>query len=267
MRKIGLALGGGGAKGLCHIEFIKVLDELKVKPAVISGTSIGAIVGAFYAAGISGVQMESILKKIKLKDLGKMVDFSILNQSGLIKGKGIEDFFYKYIPVSRFDELQIPLKIVATDFWNRSQVVFDSGELIPAVRASMSVPGIFKPVRIKNRTLIDGGAVNPVPYDIIRNECDILIAIDVSGTKTPQKSSTMPTIFESVMGTFEIMEATIVKNKPIKAAPDIYVKPILKNIQILDFHRSKEIIQSVKEDADYLGKELQKRMKKRFRLF
>ena len=89
MRKIGLALGGGGAKGLCHIEFIKVLDELKVKPAVISGTSIGAIVGAFYAAGISGVQMESILKKIKLKDLGKMVDFSILNQSGLIKGKGI----------------------------------------------------------------------------------------------------------------------------------------------------------------------------------
>ncbi|MCD4795884.1 MAG: patatin-like phospholipase family protein, partial [Candidatus Cloacimonetes bacterium] len=157
MKKIGLALGGGGARGLCHIKFIEALDELELKPSIIAGTSIGAIIGAFYASGLSGVQMENMLYEIDFKDLFKMMDFSFLSRSSLIKGRGVENFLKQNIPVSTFEELNIPLKIVATDFWREDDVVFDSGKLIPAIRASISIPAIFEPVILDDKVLIDGG--------------------------------------------------------------------------------------------------------------
>jgi NTE family protein len=266
-KKIGLALGGGGAKGLCHIAFVKALDEMGLKPSVIAGTSIGAIIGGFYAAGVSGAQMEEILRKVRFLDINKMMDFSGPLTSAFLKGKGVERFFYKHIPVQRFKDLHIPLKVVATDFWRRKEVVFQSGELIPAIRASMSMPLIFKPVKIGDTVLIDGGAVNPLPYDIIRKECDVLIAIDVSGAKIPQGRKPIPSWFESVMSSFQIMQASIVENKMRISKPDIYIKPELKNIKVLEFYRYAEIMHGAKHDVEQFTHEVTKRMKKRFLFF
>jgi len=249
MKKIGIALGGGGARGLCHIEFLKALDELDLKPSIISGTSIGAIIGSFYAAGVSGKEMEELTEKVSLLDIRKMVDLNILNNQGLIKGKGVIDFLDKHLPIKKFEDLIIPLKIVACEFWNRKEYVFQTGDILPAVRASISVPGVFEPVVINNTVLVDGGIVNPVPMNIIRNDCDILIAIDVTGTNEPPKKNPKPSIFESVTISFQIMESAFVENQIIYHKPDIYIKPKLMNIQIFDFHKNRKIIESVSKDV------------------
>jgi NTE family protein len=263
-KRIGLALGGGGAKGLCHIAFLKALDEMGLKPSVIAGTSIGAIVGAFYAAGVSGAEMEDALRKVRISDVNKMVDFS---GSLTLKGKGLERFFYKLLPARSFEELKIPLKVVATDFWRRREVIFETGELIPAIRASMSIPGLLKPVKIGDTVLVDGGAVNPVPYDTIRQECDILIAINVSGSKTPLKQDNMPTFMESIMSTFQIMQTSIMEHKLRISQPDIYIKPELQNIKVLEFYRYAEIMNGVKNDVEQFKQEISTWMKRRLLFF
>jgi len=261
MKKIGLALGGGGARGLCHIEFCRALDDMGLQPSIISGTSIGSIIGGFYASGMSGAAMKALAGEIGLLDYGKMIDLSLRSHSGIVKGKRVAEFFEKHLPVKTFEELKIPLKVVATDFWKRQQVVFQSGKLIPAIRASISIPALFEPVKIDGIVMIDGGAINPLPYDIIRNECDLLIAIDVSGTTMPSKNHPLPTIFESIMNTFHIIESALIENKMKLLQPDVYIKPALENIQILDFHRQKEIMDSVKDDVAMFKEELEKRIK------
>ena len=261
MKRIGLTLGGGGARGLCQIEFLQVLDEFDVKPVVISGTSIGAIVGAFYASGLSGKQIKKILDDINFRDLFKMFDPSFLSRTSLIKGKGIEEFLKQKILASTFEELQIPMKIVATDFWRRNDIIYDSGELIPAIRASMSIPALFKPVVFENRVLTDGGASNILPFDLIRKDCDLLIAIDVSGSLSIPDIPKIPNWFENIMNTYQIMQSAMVEYQMKSCQPDIYIKPALTDIGILDFEKSHKILRSVQKDVIFLRKELRKHLK------
>ncbi|MBW1917519.1 MAG: patatin-like phospholipase family protein [Deltaproteobacteria bacterium] len=254
--RLGLALGAGGAKGLCHIAFLKVLDEMGVKPHVIAGTSIGAIIGSFYAAGLSGTELEEELRKIGLKDLSKVaLDFSLFNYSAILKGKWLEEFLKLALPVQTFEELQIPLKVVATDFWKRKEVVFDSGDLIGAVRASSAMPFVFEPVVLEGAVLIDGGAVNPLPYDLVQSECEFTIAIDASGTKD-QPNGLVPNMLENVLSTFQIMQASIVAAKMKAGPPDLYAKSGLRNIRSLDFYRYKEILSGVEEDVHQFREKL-----------
>jgi NTE family protein len=269
MKTIGLALGGGGARGLCHIAFIKALEELGLKASVVSGSSMGAIVGGYYTAGISSREMEDLIEKINFKSISKLVDFSIFRSPAVLKGKHIEEFLDETIPADTFEELKIPFKVVATDFWRKREIVFESGMLIPAIRASMSIPAVFEPMKIENRILIDGGVMNPVPYDLIREECELLIAIDVSGTRTPHSRNMMPTMFESVISTFDLMQESILENKMEIHKPDVYVKPELKNINLLDFHRAEEIMASVKQDVRRFKTEVEEKVqkKKRFGFF
>jgi NTE family protein len=152
---------------------------------------------------------------------------------------------------------------VATDFWRRREVIFESGELIPAIRASMSIPGLVKPIKIGDTVLVDGGAVNPVPYDTIRQECDILIAINCTGSKTPLRQDNMPTFMESIMSTFQIMQTCIMEHKLLISQPDIYIKPELKNIKALEFYRYAEIMNGVKNDVQHFKDELSRWIKKR----
>jgi len=276
MKRIGLALGGGGARGLCHIEFIKALDDMGLKPSIVSGTSIGSIIGGFYAAGVSGLEMVEIIEKVGLREISKMVDFSILSRTGIVKGKGVEEFLDEYLPADSFEQLKIPLKIVATDYWERKEIIFESGSLIHAIRASISIPALFEPVLVGRVVMVDGGVMNPVPHDIISDLCDILIAIDVSGKTTPPKGHIMPNMFDSIMNTFQIMQASIQESKMTITRPDIYIKPILKNIQILDFHKDDEIRASVSTDVKKFKFDLEKQLieetltqkkKKRFLFF
>lgn len=250
MKRVGLALGGGGAKGLSHIAFLKALDELGVRPAVIAGTSIGAVIGGLYASGVSGAGLEQLLETIGFIELSKIVlDFSVLSDSAIFTGRRVEEFLTRRLPFQTFEEVEIPLKIVATDFWNRREVIFESGSLISAIRASMAMPAVFEPVLLNGNVLIDGGAVNPLPYDLIREECDLTIAIDVSGVKTHTPKSPVPNMVESILSTFQIMQAAIVEAKKRLSPPDIYIKPVLTNIRVLDFYRYKEILAGVQDEA------------------
>ncbi len=247
--KIGLALGGGGARGLCFIEFCKALDDLNIKPSVISGTSIGAIMGAFYAAGYSGYEMERFLRKITLLKIPRLVDLKLFGRTSMLKGRRLEVFIKHLLDCDTFDDLDIPLKITATDYWKRQAVVFDHGALIPAIRASMSLPAVFEPVFFDGRVLIDGGSTNPLPIDIIRDECDYLIAIDVSGEICAKNGEQLPGMYDSVMSAYQIMQNTIIAERLKSVKPDLYIKPRLANVGLLDFHREKEIRKSVRGDV------------------
>lgn len=257
---IGLTLGGGGARGLCFIEFCKALDEFGIRPSIISGTSIGAIFGAFYAAGISGHNMEARLRDITLLKIPQLIDFRVFMKTSLLKGRRIEAFFRSVLGCDRFEDLQIPLKITATDFWNRELVVFDSGPLPRAIRASMSLPLIFEPVVLDNRVLVDGGASNPLPHDIIRDECDFLIAIDVSGHLRPTKPGYLPGMFDNIMGVFQTMQRQIITERLNRSFVDLLVRPRLLNFGILDFHKEKEILDSVKHDVEDFKRTLERKL-------
>lgn len=154
MKKFGIAFGSGGARGIAHLLMVEALDELGIKPVIISGSSIGAIIGAFYAAGFTAKEMKKILDQLINPKSSTIVDFFMKSdiiklltmfdpqfiKSGIIKGNKFQKYLESHLKTSRFDELKIPLKIVATDYWNKAQVVFDKGELFPAIRASYSLP-------------------------------------------------------------------------------------------------------------------------------
>lgn len=299
-KKIGLTLGGGGARGICHIEFIKVLDDMNLKPSVISGTSIGAIIGAFYASGLTGKEINDILdtidisnKKIdkdisasktegskiekfvddkitdikeyykKFENIHKMIDISFFKNTSFIYGKGVEKFFNDNLPVKTFEELKIPLKIVATDYWEQKQVIFDSGDLISAIRASMSIPAVFEPVINDDMVLIDGGITNNLPYDIIQDECDITVAIDVSGNVSIPNKVKAPNLFDNIMNSFTILQDSILKYQMKIKTPDIYIKPELIDVGILDFHKANLILKSVENDVNILKNALEEEVHKR----
>ncbi|MCF7920819.1 MAG: patatin-like phospholipase family protein [Candidatus Cloacimonetes bacterium] len=241
---LGLALGGGGAKGLAHIEFLKILDELEIKPAIISGTSLGAMIGAMYCSGLNALNIEEFYKKTTLLELSKLIDLAIPAIHGLVKGDRIVKFLTKEVGLTTFEDLQIPLKIIATDYWNKKQVILNHGNLVKAIRASISVPGIFEPVHHLGRILTDGGAVNPVPFDIIREECDILVAIDVTGRQRPDSNSEeLPNIFDCIINSFHIMESSLLENKLAKSKPDFLYQPDIINTSIIDFTHYDEIIE------------------------
>lgn len=259
-RRLGLTLGGGGARGLAHIAFLKVLDELSIRPSVISGTSIGALIGALYASGQSGHDIAQHIKQLNLLDLISLVDFKWFHANdGLIGGDNIVKTLNKLTFNQRFEDLAIPLRVVATDFRRQEEVVFKEGDLIEAVRASISLPGIFEPVIKDNRVLIDGGIVNSLPYECIRDECNVLVAINVFGdklleSKTPEK----PKLFEAIFMAFHIMESATMELKLSRSKPDVYYKPKLTNIDLLGFHQLDEIMADVQPEAAQFRQYLQK---------
>lgn len=270
--KLGLALGGGGARGLAHILMLEVLDDLKIRPHRIAGTSIGAVFGTMYAAGMSGHEIrevvdgltvsedESWLSGLFEQDLGRWWDLINLKlgSGGLIDTGAFAGFIRETTGVSRFDQLGIPLKIVAADFWEREAVVFETGDLGPAIQASIAIPGLFSPVQHNGRVLVDGGLVNPVPYDLLFDDCDVVVAIDVSGSRNP-KTDNGPGYFETVFNTMQITQAAILREKMKHRPPHIYIRPALEDIRVLDFNRVDEIYQQSKSAAGKLRQALRQR--------
>ena len=256
MKKIGLTLGGGGAKGFAHIPILEVFDELGIKPYCMSGTSIGSIIGALYASGHSAADIVQMISKfitprnasvkdiIRGKEFFRVLDlvdphFS-LKPKGLLKGEKFLGYLYEQMKADTFEELEIPLRIVATDFWRREQVVFESGEILPAVRSSMAIPYVFTPVEEAERVLVDGGLVNNVPHDLLREECDIRIAVDIMGEHSTSKDK-IPSPIDAIFHTYEVMQDSIAGAK-LEAHPvDIYMRPPLMDIDVLDFHKAEEI--------------------------
>ena len=251
---IGLALGGGGARGLAHVLIFEVFDELGIKPARMAGTSIGAIMGALYASGHSAKDIRELIdawiRTEHVKWTRAIVSMSVfkwidlidpgIGKGGLINTEKFLGFLHQAIKYSTFEDLSIPLYIVATDYWKGEQVVFEKGELLPAVKASMALPGVFEPVGIDGRIFIDGGAVNPLPYDLLQNQCGITVAIDVSGNIS-DKVSGIPSFFDTIFHTFHIMGQAILDDKLKLRRPDIYIKPDITEIKVLDFLKTNDI--------------------------
>ena len=271
MKKIGITFGAGGARGISHLLRIEALEELGIKPSIISGSSFGAIVGAFYAAGFTSKEMRDILNQLINPKRDSVFDFLLKSdiaklltmfdpqfiKSGFIKGEKFLRFMETNLKVSKFEELSVPLRIVATDYWKKEEVVFDKGELIEPIKASYSLPGLFTPVKIKNRVLIDGGAVNPLPFDLIRNYCDITIAIDVTAVVAQSETSIPPT-FDSVFTTYQTMQNSIIRERLKFLKPDIYIKPEIYDVRVFDFVKADSIFKQAKPAKKELKKQLGK---------
>ncbi len=256
MIRIGLALGGGGAKGFAHLPILEVFDELGIRPACITGTSIGAILGALYASGHSARNIAEMFHRLiappeasfrdlirnreSLRIFGLIDPHFSFRPKGLIKGEKLLGYLYEQMQVETFEELSIPLRTVATDFWNRTEVVFDRGPLLPAVRASMALPYIFTPVVMDGRVLVDGGLVNNVPHDRLDAGCDIRIAVDIIGTDSTPHGK-IPSPLEAIFHTYQVMMDATAQEKLANHPVDIYVRPPLVDVEILDFHKPWEI--------------------------
>lgn len=178
-KKIGLVLGSGAAKGLAHIGVLKMLDKEKIPVDFISGTSIGALMGAMYASGITGEEIEEIALNIDIKKTLALFTPTV-SYSGLIDGQRVIKFVESVIGRQNIEDLPIPFSAVSSDILTGEEVVITKGSLLDAIRASISIPGIFTPVKYNERFLVDGGLVNPVPVStLINSDVDTIIAVNV----------------------------------------------------------------------------------------
>jgi NTE family protein len=263
-----LALGGGGARGLAHIVVIEALDELGLRPIAIAGTSIGAAIGAAYAAGMSGKTMRRYvttlahnrpdvwarLMRTRGAALSQMFTTAFGNPMVLDSEKFSAAFLPPELP-ERFADLGIPLRIIAADLYSRDEVVFTEGLLRPAISASMAVPGLLRPVEIDGRILVDGGAVNPLPFDQLRDVADIIVAVDASvGPVAPRG---VPDPWETLFSTLQVMGHTIVTAKLKDHAPDLVLRPNVGVFRMLDFFQASSILRAAEpikaEIRDKLG--------------
>lgn len=252
--RIGLALGGGGAKGLAHIPMLEAFDQLELKPWRIAGTSIGAIIGALYAAGHSGAAIRTMVDQLvgqrkpggkdlfALPDSLRWLDFidPTLSPGGLLSSDDFMKFLGEQLGVHKFSELKIPLQVVAADLWSGRPAVLESGRLLPALQASMALPGLFPPVKYQGRELIDGGVANPLPYDLLSADCDIVVAIDVSGDlKRPadDQLSFLNVLFHG----FHIMIENLVAEKLKRVRPNIYIRPAITDVRVLEFYKAARV--------------------------
>jgi NTE family protein len=185
-QKIALVLSGGGAKGLAHIGAIEVLEKHGFDISAISGTSAGALIGGIYAMGYLD-KYKNWVEQLKRKDIIALMDFTI-SGGGLIKGKRVFDKMKSFMPDKKIEDLSLPFTAVAVDILNNKEILFNTGSVYEAMRASVSVPDVFVPVRYGNTLLVDGGVLNPVPIDVVKRTDDDKIFV-VNLYDTSQKLS------------------------------------------------------------------------------
>jgi len=191
--KIGLALSGGAARGLAHIGVLKALEEASIPIDMIAGTSAGAVIGAGYAKERNAAVLEEIALGIDWKKLARLIDLNlILLWKGFVQGQKVESFMSSVIGDAKFEDLEIPFAVVAADVESMEEVIINEGSVIEAVRASISMPVIFTPVKRGSKFLIDGGVVNPMPVNVVRNMgAEIVIAVNVLAI-APQRKREKP---------------------------------------------------------------------------
>lgn len=252
---IGLVLGSGGARGLAHIPILEAFEEMDVRPAIVAGASIGAIIGAAYCAGhaplalrrhvLAATQdMASTMKRVVEARSGRLTEvFTSLSNPLALDGAKLLDVFWPQTMPERFEELEIPLHVVATDFFAHRGMTFSRGDLRSAVAASMAVPGLIRPVSRGGKTLIDGGVVNPLPVDILMPLVDYVIAVDVTAGPQPDKGEP-PGGIELTIGTIQIMQEAIVRAKLASEPPHALLKPLVREHHVLDFFKAPQILEA-----------------------
>jgi NTE family protein len=268
MKTFALALGSGGARGLAHIAIIEALDDFGVKPSAIAGTSIGALIGAAYAAGMRGRDIRhhvigfahnpgETTRRLLAARAGSLADL-FSTGFGAATQLDAEKFCAQFLPQAvpeDFAALPIPLTVMATDLHARQETALTAGPLKPALAASIAIPGLFRPVPIEGRVLVDGGATNPLPYDRLADRADVIVAVDVFGLP-PADRSDVPSGWECVYATINVMGSAIVAAKLTHSAPDLVIRPNVTIFHALDFYQASSILRS----ADAVKAEIKEKL-------
>ncbi|MCK9535468.1 MAG: patatin-like phospholipase family protein [Pseudomonas sp.] len=264
---IGLALGSGGANGLAHIAILQVFDELGIVPDRIVGTSIGAVIGGLYAAGLSAKKIQGIFEMVAgsplealsglAKSNVKLADLVRFGRSGgLLDSGGFMRLLATHTEARTFEELPIPLTVVATDYWTADSVSIDAGDLFPAIEASIAVPGLFMAVQRGEHLLIDGGTSNPLPFDLLQGTVDLVIAVDVSGNHQTNNGQDIG-LSDMLFNSFKIMQQAITRQALHHQPPDILLRPQAPDVRLLHFHRINEILTHAEPVAAMLRDQLE----------
>lgn len=234
-KKIGLALGGGAVLGAAHVGVLKAIEELKIPIHAISGTSIGSLVASLYAFGKGYSDVEKIALNISWSDISEFSPSRI----GLFSNKKMRAFLKKNIGEVTFEEARIPLSIVAANIANGQKVVLNKGAIAPCVTASMAIPGIFRPVKIEEQMLVDGGIVENVPISPLQAlKPDYIIAVDLNTNHTFQKPKA---ITDVIMNSLHFMMANYTKHQLSDA--DVLIQPNLSAFNYTDIGQSKELME------------------------
>jgi NTE family protein len=286
---VGLALGSGSARGWAHVGVIRALEQAGIRPDLVCGTSIGALVGAAYAAGELD-RFEQWVLGLGFKDVVAFMDVSL--SSGLLKGERLMDFFRRNFLDRPLEELAMPFAAVATSLRTGSEVWLRQGSTLDAVRASIALPGLFAPVLHEGSVLVDGGLVNPVPVSLARAMgADVVIAVDLGsdilgrhlrahppveppagevgewlrklqgnlGALIPAHSPDerkMPSMLDVLTTSINIMQVRISRSRMAGEPPDLVVAPRLAHFGLLDFHRAKEAIEEGKRAVERVAHNL-----------
>jgi NTE family protein len=269
--RIALALGGGSARGLAHIVVLEAFDELGIKPSIIAGTSMGSICGACYAAGLSAAEIRdgfesqftsaaTFFKQFAGKLRGGISTLWSLRSPGIVDNVTLFEMLLPDVLHSDFNSLKIPFLAIAADFYAIEQVILDHGPVIPALAASCALPGMARPVVLEGRVLIDGGYVNPVPYDVVMDRADITVAVDVTGDPQRRPGARVPGTVEAVTGATQLLFHSITREKLKSIAPDIFIRPKVGSFAALDYFKIGAILNAAQEAKDDLKRQLSQRL-------
>jgi NTE family protein len=256
MKSFALALGAGGARGLAHIAVLEALDDMGVRPVAIAGSSIGALVGAAYAAGMSGREIRryviglahnrgEVLRRLIAARAGTFANLvSVgLGSATLIDAEKFCALFMPPQVPEAFEALQIPLTVIASDLHRRRQVPIFAGPLRPALAASIALPTLMRPVMTEGQVLVDGGATNPLAFDLLSDKADIVVAVDISGEPSEERRD-IPNPWECLLTTVLVMGSAITAEKLKHGAPDLMIRPKVGIFRTLDFFQASAILRA-----------------------
>jgi NTE family protein len=253
---VGLALGGGAARGLAHIVVLEALDDMGVRPALIAGCSIGALFGAAYASGLSGREIrehalsvlgtpgkaarQMFFSKSASGRHSRPINFSLFRPVTL-NGLALVRLVSPPGTAARIEDTVLPFVVNSTDFYAGREVTVQTGDLETAVAASIAIPGVISAPKLNGRLMVDGAYTNPVPMNQLRSHrCDILLAVDVTGMPVPEHREPGPA--NLMLGSTQIMQKRIVQQECAAIKPEVLITPDIDRFAAHDFLKIKEIL-------------------------
>ena len=242
--KIGVALGGGAARGYAHIGVLNAINELNIPISYVAGTSIGSFIGALYASGnLKAFEKEVRSRNSFMKDVLFKLD-PVFPKLSIMNGNEIIKIFKELTDIRTFEELNIPLTTVATDIVNNVKIESNKGDLINAIKASIAIPGVLTPTYVNDNLCVDGGLIDPVPLQsIIDMGSDITIAVNLYGLQTSKKKDNKYNIVDIVDRSAKIILNNVTHLSFKNNEPDILIEPPIDQFYGWDFHRSNELIE------------------------
>lgn len=254
---VGLALGSGAARGLAHIGVLEVFEKYKIPIDIISGASIGALIGGLYACGMPIAEMRKIAESATRKSLLSWADITVPRQ-GILGGSRIEEFLEKATGGKSFAETVIPFAVCAADIRTGEEVPIDTGKLSRAIRASISIPGVFVPVNMGRRVLVDGGIVNPVPVDYLKAlGADVIVAVDIIPAPKAKPQKRLSTI-DILLNAFDIMEYKIFERW--ETGDIVKIRPAVDDVEGFHFWRARRVMEEGRKAAEAAVPEILERL-------